>query len=81
MNYCHRHNLSHPLADDEMKFGIRVSLKPGDPFNRLVDQDWERLHWYPTQQSRDEALEDMQEQHLYSRDGDRPSLTFASIER
>jgi hypothetical protein len=61
-------------------FGIRVSLPAGDPFARLLDEDWQATHWYTTQAARDLAMQDMRREHEYSRRGDSPALIFESIE-
>jgi hypothetical protein len=79
MEICHEHNLNqHPQAN--RRYGIRVSLAPGDSFVRLLGRDWERLHWYATADERDRAIRDMAGEHLYSRRGDRPSLVFEAID-
>ena len=57
-------------------FGIRVSLRPRDPFARLVGADWQKLHWFATERERDEAFTDMSARHVYSRLGDEPSVIF-----
>jgi hypothetical protein len=62
-------------------FGLRVSLPDGDPFTYLLDKDWAATHWYETQTERDLALQDMQREHEYSRNGDKPALVFAAIQR
>ena len=80
MDICHRHNLNGD-PDANRRFGIRVRLQPADPFQRLVGNDFERLHWYQTAIERDRALRDMAAEHLYSRRGDRPTLTFEPLDR
>lgn len=77
---CHPHNF-HRRETDEKPFGIRVTLPAGDSFGTLIGADWERVHWYATEQERDAALDDMASEHLYSRCGDRPTLIFEPIER
>jgi hypothetical protein len=62
-------------------FGIKVSLPAGDPFARLLDEDWQTQHWFASRNERDLALADMRREHEYSRDGDAPSLIFEAIER
>ncbi|MGI9291732.1 MAG: hypothetical protein ACR2QG_10710 [Gammaproteobacteria bacterium] len=62
-------------------FGIRVSLPAGDPFNALLDEGWTAEHWFATQTSRDLAMHDMQREHEYSRNGDKPTLVFEPVER
>ena len=49
------HNLRAP-PPAARPFGIRVRLRPGDPFARLVGADWQRFHWFATERERDEAL-------------------------
>lgn len=80
MAICHEHNLNAapPLA---RPFGIRVRLRPGDPFANLVAPDWEKTHWFASEQERDAVLADMESRHLYSRLGDQPSVTFERIEQ
>ncbi len=73
MPICHEHNLRSP-PPSEKPFGIRVSLKPGDPFARLVGADWQKLHWFATERERDAALADMAGRHVYSRRGDEPAV-------
>ncbi len=80
MQVCHPHNLGHP-APSQCLLGIRVSLKPGDPFANLVGSDWRREHWYPTERERDGALAEMSSRHPFSRIGDQPALVFEKIER
>jgi hypothetical protein len=62
-------------------FGIRVSLPAGDPFTYLLDEDWAATHWFETPTARDLALQDMQREHEYSRNGDKPALVFEAIQR
>jgi len=76
---CHAHNLSRPVAVAR-PFGVRVSLRPGDPFAKLVGSDWHEEHWYATERERDEALTQMSGHHAFSRIGDEPTLVFERIE-
>lgn len=81
-NPCQAHNLRHPPSPDTVKtHGVRVSLRPGDPFSRLLGADWHRTHWYSSAAERDAALEEMSREHDYSRPGDRPALTYAKVTR
>lgn len=80
MDICHAHNLIAPL-DVTKPYGIRVSIRPGDTFARLLGSDWHREHWYATRKERDDALADMASEHLYSRHGDKPTLKLEAIER
>ncbi|HEU0224687.1 MAG TPA: hypothetical protein VFR29_04590 [Steroidobacteraceae bacterium] len=78
MAICHEHNLRAPPPESR-PFGIRVTLDAQDPFTRLVDAGWRKEHWFATAQERDEALADMASQHLYSREGDAPSVRYEKI--
>jgi hypothetical protein len=61
-------------------YGVRVSLRPGDPFAKLLGSDWQKTHWYFTAAERDQKLEDMARKHEYSRIGDQPALVFEKVE-
>jgi hypothetical protein len=80
MNICHAHNLNKPL-ELAKPFGIRVSLPPGDTFQRLLGIGWQQHHWFATREERDRALADMASEHLYSRRGDRPRVIFEPVEQ
>ena len=80
MDICHSHNLNKPL-DAPKPFGIRVTLPPGDTFNRLLGVGWEKHHWFATREERDRVLADMASEHLYSRQGDRPTPRFQAVEQ
>ena len=78
MAISNEHNLnSRPTA--VKPYGIRVSLRPRDPFTRLVGSDWQKLHWFATELERDEVFEDMSRRHPYSRRGDEPSVVLEKI--
>ena len=82
MDYCHQHNLVDPdTADRERHFGIRVTLPPGDTLRNVLGDDWERLHWYPTEAERDQAFESMAERHGYYRKTDSPTQILEKIVR
>jgi hypothetical protein len=78
MSISQEHNLSAPLPS-RRPFGIRVSLRSGDPFANLVGSDWHRLHWYSTAYERDQALADMASRYPTFRIGDDPSLVFERV--
>jgi hypothetical protein len=80
MKVCHSHNLNRSV-DADKRYGVRVSLPPGDTFLALIDRNWELVHWYETERERDQALREMANEHLYSRRGDRPTLMFEPMER
>ncbi len=82
MEYCHKHNLVDPdTAGAERRFGIRVTLPPGDTFQRLFGDDWEMLHWYASEAERDAAYEQMAERHGYYRGTDSPTQVLEKLAR
>jgi len=82
LSYCHRHNLVDPTAaDSERRYGIRVTLPPGDTLRRLVGDKWERLHWYRSAAERDRAFEKMAARHGYYRRTDAPTQILEKIVR
>lgn len=82
MNYCHQHNLVDPdSAGRERTWGIRVSLPAGDTLRNILGDDWERLHWYPSEAERDEAFEQMAIRHGYYRNTDDPTQVLEKVTR
>ena len=82
MTYCHQHNLvDQEQADAERKFGIRVSLPPGDTFSRMLGDDWETLHWYRSEEERDHAYAKMAVRHGYYRKTDSPTQVLEKLVR
>ncbi len=82
MDYHHQHNLVRPSeAGEERPFGIRVTLPKNDTLRRIVGDDWERTHWYPSETSRDTAFEQMAQRHGYYRDSDNPTQVLEKISR
>lgn len=82
MDYYHTHNLVEPeLAGAERRFGIRVTLPPGDTLRNVLGDDWERLHWYPTEAERDAAFERMALRHGYYRTTDNPTQVLEKLAR
>ena len=73
-------NLNGGPASSVRPFGIRVKLRPGDPFRKLLGEDWQKLHWYASAHERDGALNDMARRHEFSRIGDEPAMVFEKIE-
>ncbi len=78
MTISNEHNLNAP-PPAATPFGIRVRLRARDPFTRLVDADWQKLHWFATERERDEALADMAARHPYSRRGDEPAVVYEKV--
>lgn len=82
MGFCHLHNLVEPeSAAGERRFGIRVTLPPGDTLRKVLGDDWERLHWYRTEAERDRAFERMAVRHGYYRKTDNPTQVLEKILR
>lgn len=82
VNFCHQHNLVDPGAvGAERRFGIRISLPPDDTLRNILGDDWERLHWYPTEDERDRAFEWMATRHGYYRNTDTPTQILEKILR
>jgi hypothetical protein len=82
VEFCHKHNVvDSAAAAADRRFGIRVTLPPGDTLARLIGDDWERLHWYPSENARDAAFERMAERHGYYRRTDNPTQVLEKIVR
>ncbi len=82
MDFHHQHNLVEPgKAGQERKYGIRVTLPANDTLRKVLGDDWERLHWYPSEQERDAAYESMAERHGYYRKTDNPTQVLEKIVR
>ncbi len=81
MGIANAHNLAHAIPVSPKPFGIRVRLKPGDPFAKVLGADWQREHWFFTAAERDARLADMMRKHEYSRVGDQPALVFEKVEK
>jgi hypothetical protein len=81
MGIAARHNLRRPEAGIQRPYGLRITLKPGDPFRKLLGADWNKTHWYGTAAERDAALIEMSRKHEYSRPGDKPALKFEKVEK
>lgn len=82
MDFCHRHNTLQPdKATVARKFGIKVSLPPGDTFSKILGDDWERVHWYDNESERDRAFDNMDTRHGYYRTTDSPTQMLEKIIR
>jgi hypothetical protein len=82
VDYCHRHNLVEP--DDvgrDRPWGIRVTLPANDTLRKVIGDDWERQHWYPTEAERDAAFDHMAVRHGYYRKTDNPTQILEKISR
>ena len=82
MDFHHSHNLVEPnKAGAERHYGIRVTLPTTDTLRDVLGDDWERLHWFPTESDRDAAYNEMASRHGYSRDSDTPTQVLEKINR
>jgi hypothetical protein len=82
VDFHHQHNLVDPdSAGRDRTFGIRVTLPAGDTLRNVVGDNWERLHWYPTEEERDAAFERMAIRHGYYRSTDSPTQVLEKISR
>ena len=82
MDYYHSHNLVEPeKAGVERRFGIRVTLPDTDTLRNILGDDWERLHWFPTESERNAAFTEMATRHGYSRNSDTPTQILEKIAR
>jgi hypothetical protein len=82
MDFVHRHNLVQPeKVEGDKRFGIRVTLPPGDTFGRLLGDDWEKSHWYATEVERDAAFRQMAIRHGYYRKSDTPTQILEKLVR
>lgn len=82
MEFCHKHNLVNPeQAGVSRSFGIRVTLPANDTLRSVLGDDWERLHWYPTEAERDRAFDEMATRHGYYRNTDTPTQVLEKLEK
>jgi hypothetical protein len=81
MSVSNPHNFAEQTGDEEKRFGIRVRPNETDPFRKLVDANWETVHWFSTAEERDAELKKMSGRHRYSRLGDLPTLIYERVER
>jgi hypothetical protein len=81
MAVVHTHNLHRPITVEQRPYGIRITLREGDPFRNLLGPEWQKFHWYATARERDLALAEMSRKHEYSRAGDAPALLYTKVEK
>ena len=82
MDTSNPHNLLHRLPEAaSLRFGIRVTMPPGDPLRRVLGDDWHKEHWFASREERDAALLEMGRRHPFNRIGDIPSIQLAPLER
>jgi hypothetical protein len=81
MGIANPQNMTRTIPVLPQPYGIRVRLRPGDPFAKLLGPEWQKTHWFFTATERDRVMEEMARKHEYSRIGDRPSLVFEKVEK
>lgn len=81
MGIANAHNMIRSIPQLPRPYGVRVRLKPQDPFTKVLGADWQRTHWFFTAVERNRVMEDMSRKHEYSRIGDSPALVFEKVER
>lgn len=85
MDYVHLHNVVRRDRingeNGEKRYGIRITMPAGDPFRRLLGEDWENFHWYGTEEERDREFERMSVRHGYYRHRDNPSQVLEKVLR
>lgn len=65
------------------RYGVRITLPEDDPMRapHLLGPEWEAFRWFDSQEERDSWLEEMLEEHVYSRRGDIVSQRYEKLER
>jgi len=82
VEFCHQHNLVDPEnAGAERRFGLRVTLPANDTMRKILGNNWEKLHWYASEEERDQAFEKMAARHGYYRETDSPTQVLEKIIR
>lgn len=77
----HPHNLRTHTAPPEARFGLRMRLPAGDTFGEILGEQWEKTHWFSSEDAREAAMRELRKQHPYYRLGDRPTLILEKINR
>jgi len=82
MDYCHQHNLvDQTSAGRERPFGIRVSLPENDTLRNILGDEWEQVHWFPSEAERDAVFAEMATRHVYYRNTDTPTQILDKVSR
>jgi hypothetical protein len=80
MDICHPHNRRAGLTARSGPWGLRLRLPQADTFRAVLGEDWESVEWFPTEQARARRIRELQEQFVYYRQGDRPTLAWETID-
>ena len=62
------------------KYGIRITLPPGDTMHSVLGENWEVFRWFDTPVERDKAYEEMLRPPPYYRAGDAPTQVLEKVE-
>ncbi|MCC6303042.1 MAG: hypothetical protein IT489_09630 [Gammaproteobacteria bacterium] len=63
------------------RYGIKITLPPGDTLATLLGEHWESHRWYDTEADRDHAFEQMLERPPYYRRDENPTQVLVKVER
>jgi len=81
MELCHGHNRRAGLVSAPKRFGLRLSLPPGDPMRKVLGDDWHQYQWFGTERAREAKAAELTGQFLYYRRGDRPTFLIERVEQ
>jgi hypothetical protein len=68
-------------AGRKRPFGIRVSLPKNDTLRNILGDEWEQVHWFPSEAERDATFVRMATRHAYSRNTDTPTQILDKVSR
>jgi hypothetical protein len=78
---CHEHNRSRPLPPGPKTWGIRLSLPEDHPMIPLLGNDWHEYQWFASEAEREAKLQQLRQQFIYYRKGDRPRYILERVNR
>ena len=81
MEICHDHNRLRQGPAGTKPYGIRYSLPEGDSLRAVLGDDWHKFEWFTSEAARDRKLNQLQDQFVYYRKGDRPTFVFEKVNR
>jgi hypothetical protein len=59
MGIANQQNMTRTIPVLPQPYGIRVRLRRGDPFAKLVGADWQKTHWFFTAAERDRVPQEL----------------------
>ncbi len=80
MDICHAHNRRAGLVERKGPWGLRLRLPEGDTFGAILGEDWETTEWFPSESARARRISELESQFVYYRKGDRPTLSWETID-